>query len=88
MFEKDDYRLVRFMDRPKEVNKNWGINLINEVPPSPKKERIVACDGGGGPLGHPKVYINLVRYVLMYTYNIFIQTFINHYSDLKKVKRI
>ena len=19
----------------------------------------VACDGGGGPLGHPKVYINL-----------------------------
>ncbi|GAB1869521.1 NADH dehydrogenase [ubiquinone] iron-sulfur protein 6, mitochondrial [Camponotus japonicus] len=59
VFEKDDYRLVRFMDRPKEVNKNWGINLIDEVPPSPKKERIVACDGGGGPLGHPKVYINL-----------------------------
>ncbi|KAL6444391.1 hypothetical protein ACFW04_001924 [Cataglyphis niger] len=59
VFEKDDYRLIRFMDRPKEVNKNWGIKLINEVPPFPKKERIVACDGGGGPLGHPKVYINL-----------------------------
>ncbi|XP_029662206.1 NADH dehydrogenase [ubiquinone] iron-sulfur protein 6, mitochondrial-like [Formica exsecta] len=59
VFEKDDYRLVRFVDRPKEVNENWAIKLINEVPPSPKKERIVACDGGGGPLGHPKVYINL-----------------------------
>ncbi|XP_018308556.1 NADH dehydrogenase [ubiquinone] iron-sulfur protein 6, mitochondrial [Mycetomoellerius zeteki] len=58
-FEKDDYRLVRFVNRPKEVNKNWAIKLIDEVPPSPKKDRIVACDGGGGPLGHPKVYINL-----------------------------
>ncbi|RLU17418.1 hypothetical protein DMN91_009653 [Ooceraea biroi] len=59
VFEKDDYRLVRFTNRPKEVNKNWAINLIDEVPPSSQKERIVACDGGGGPLGHPKVYINL-----------------------------
>lgn len=83
MFEKDDYRLVRFMDRPKEVNKNWGINLIDEVPPSPKKERIVACDGGGGPLGHPKVYINLVRYTSMQMYNVFIQVSIN--SELKKI---
>jgi len=65
------------MDRPKEVNKNWGINLIDEVPPSPTKERIVACDGGGGPLGHPKVYINLVRYASMQIYNIFIQVSIN-----------
>ncbi|XP_011166548.1 NADH dehydrogenase [ubiquinone] iron-sulfur protein 6, mitochondrial [Solenopsis invicta] len=59
VFEKDDYRLVRFLNRPKEVNKNWAIKLIDEIPPSPKKDRIVACDGGGGPLGHPKVYINL-----------------------------
>ncbi|KAL6255717.1 NADH dehydrogenase [ubiquinone] iron-sulfur protein 6, mitochondrial [Pogonomyrmex barbatus] len=59
IFEKDDYRLVRFLNRPKEVNKNWAIKLIDEVPPSPKKDRIVACNGGGGPLGHPKVYINL-----------------------------
>ncbi|KYN02471.1 NADH dehydrogenase [ubiquinone] iron-sulfur protein 6, mitochondrial, partial [Cyphomyrmex costatus] len=62
VFEKDDYRLVRFLNRPKEVNKNWAIKLIDEVPSSPKKDRIVACDGGGGPLGHPKVYINLVSY--------------------------
>lgn len=77
MFEKDDYRLVRFLDRPKEVNKNWGINLINEVPPSPKKERIVACDGGGGPLGHPKVYINLVRCINAYVEYLFNHLLIN-----------
>lgn len=65
VFEKDDYRLVRFLNRPKEVNKNWAIKLINEVPPSPEKDRIVACNGGGGPLGHPKVYINLVRIILL-----------------------
>ncbi|KAF9786952.1 hypothetical protein BJ322DRAFT_1052904, partial [Thelephora terrestris] len=23
------------------------------------KTRIAACDGGGGPLGHPKIFINL-----------------------------
>lgn len=77
MFEKDDYRLVRFIDRPKEVNKNWGIKLINEVPPSPKKERIVACDGGGGPLGHPKVYINLVKYMSIYRIFIFKHVLVN-----------
>ncbi|XP_053979750.1 NADH dehydrogenase [ubiquinone] iron-sulfur protein 6, mitochondrial [Hylaeus volcanicus] len=59
VFEEDDYRNVRFTYRPKEVNDNWAIKLIDEVPPAPAKERIVACDGGGGPLGHPKVYINL-----------------------------
>ncbi|XP_011881418.1 PREDICTED: NADH dehydrogenase [ubiquinone] iron-sulfur protein 6, mitochondrial [Vollenhovia emeryi] len=59
VFEKDDYRLIRFVNRPKEVNENWAIKLIDQVPPSLEKDRIVACDGGGGPLGHPKVYINL-----------------------------
>ncbi|XP_014204110.1 NADH dehydrogenase [ubiquinone] iron-sulfur protein 6, mitochondrial [Copidosoma floridanum] len=58
-FEPNDYRLVRFVNRPKEVNPNWGIKLIEEVPPQSEKSRIVSCDGGGGPLGHPKVYINL-----------------------------
>lgn len=24
-----------------------------------QKERVVACDGGGGPLGHPKIFINV-----------------------------
>lgn len=61
-FEDDDYRLSRFVDRPKEVNPNWGIDLIAQTPPTPIDAHIVACDGGGGPLGHPKVYINLVRF--------------------------
>ncbi|KZC10602.1 PREDICTED: NADH dehydrogenase [ubiquinone] iron-sulfur protein 6, mitochondrial [Dufourea novaeangliae] len=59
LYDEDDYRNVRFVDRPKEVNDNWAIKLIAEVPPKPTKERIVACNGGGGPLGHPKIYINL-----------------------------
>ncbi|XP_011305552.1 NADH dehydrogenase [ubiquinone] iron-sulfur protein 6, mitochondrial [Fopius arisanus] len=59
IFETDDKRLVRFVDRPKEVNDRWAINLIDEVPPMPTEARIVCCNGGGGPLGHPKVYINL-----------------------------
>ncbi|KAF2878856.1 hypothetical protein ILUMI_27320 [Ignelater luminosus] len=58
-WDKDDYRLVRFTDKPKQVNPSFAINLIDEVPPKPCKERVVWCDGGGGPIGHPKVYINL-----------------------------
>ncbi|XP_031830796.1 NADH dehydrogenase (ubiquinone) 13 kDa A subunit [Nomia melanderi] len=59
LYDENDYRNARFVDRPKEVNDNWAIKLIAEVPPKPAKDRIVACNGGGGPLGHPKVYINL-----------------------------
>ncbi|XP_034945302.1 NADH dehydrogenase [ubiquinone] iron-sulfur protein 6, mitochondrial [Chelonus insularis] len=58
-FDPEDKRLARFVDRPKEVNERWAINLIDEVPPEPRPDRIVSCNGGGGPLGHPKVYINL-----------------------------
>ncbi|XP_054283831.1 NADH dehydrogenase [ubiquinone] iron-sulfur protein 6, mitochondrial [Macrosteles quadrilineatus] len=58
-FEKDDYRLVRFIDKTKHVNKKFAIDLIASVPPESKKERVVWCDGGGGPTGHPKVFINL-----------------------------
>ncbi|KAK1131932.1 NADH dehydrogenase Fe-S protein subunit 6 ndufs6 [Melipona bicolor] len=59
IYDEDDYRNVRFVNRPKEVNDNWAIKLVDEVPPTSVKDKIVACDGGGGPLGHPKVYINL-----------------------------
>ncbi|XP_015603980.1 NADH dehydrogenase [ubiquinone] iron-sulfur protein 6, mitochondrial [Cephus cinctus] len=58
-WDDDDPRLVRFVDRQKLVNPNWAINLIAEVPPNKAKDRVVYCNGGGGPLGHPKVYINL-----------------------------
>jgi len=42
------------------VNKNFAIDLIAEQPVSEVESRIISCDGGGGALGHPKVYINLV----------------------------
>lgn len=54
-----DYRMARFTDRPKEVNEKFAIDLVAEEPPKEIHGRHVWCDGGGGPLGHPKVYINL-----------------------------
>ena len=36
-----------------------AIELIAQVPVRMETRRIVSCDGGGGALGHPKVYINL-----------------------------
>lgn len=32
---------------------------IAQIPPIVSDERVVACNGGGGPLGHPRVFINL-----------------------------
>ncbi|XP_013781223.1 NADH dehydrogenase [ubiquinone] iron-sulfur protein 6, mitochondrial-like isoform X1 [Limulus polyphemus] len=58
-WSKGDYRLVRFVDRPKQINTRFAIDLIQEIPPKPADARVTWCDGGGGPLGHPKVYINL-----------------------------
>lgn len=58
-WDPNDYRLARFIDRPKHVNPNFGIDLIEEVPPKPCKERVIWCDGGSGPEGHPRVFINL-----------------------------
>ncbi|XP_025418051.1 NADH dehydrogenase [ubiquinone] iron-sulfur protein 6, mitochondrial [Sipha flava] len=58
-WEKDDYRLARFVDKEKQVNPSFAIDLISQVPPKACKQRVVYCDGGGGSLGHPKVYINL-----------------------------
>ncbi|XP_014672255.1 PREDICTED: probable NADH dehydrogenase [ubiquinone] iron-sulfur protein 6, mitochondrial [Priapulus caudatus] len=58
-WENDDYRMSRFEYQPKQVNPNWAINLIAKVPPKPVDAHVACCDGGGGPLGHPKVYINL-----------------------------
>ncbi|KAG4071828.1 hypothetical protein HA402_005989 [Bradysia odoriphaga] len=59
VFDSDDYRNARFTNAARQVNPNWGIKLINEIPPKECTERVVFCNGGDGPLGHPKVYINL-----------------------------
>ncbi|XP_068932628.1 NADH dehydrogenase [ubiquinone] iron-sulfur protein 6, mitochondrial isoform X2 [Petaurus breviceps papuanus] len=42
-----------------QVNENFAIDLIAEQPVSQVESRVISCDGGGGALGHPKVYINL-----------------------------
>ncbi|KAK3368108.1 hypothetical protein B0H63DRAFT_487700 [Podospora didyma] len=35
-----------------------AIELIHQQPVRWTHDRIVACDGGGGPAGHPKIFIN------------------------------
>jgi NADH dehydrogenase (ubiquinone) Fe-S protein 6 len=59
VWDKDDYRLARFVEAKREVNPNFAIDLVNKVPPTKVKARSVWCDGGDDKLGHPKVYINL-----------------------------
>ncbi|KAI8427765.1 hypothetical protein MSG28_002188 [Choristoneura fumiferana] len=58
-WDSDDYRMVRFTNAPKQVNHSWAANLIASVPPKQVTKRVVWCDGGSGPEGHPRVYINL-----------------------------
>ncbi|GAA6002112.1 hypothetical protein JCM5350_002708 [Sporobolomyces pararoseus] len=36
-----------------------AVELIKEEPIRLIEGRVAACDGGGGPLGHPRVFINL-----------------------------
>lgn len=36
-----------------------AIELIHKQPVRWSKERVASCDGGGGPLGHPKIFINV-----------------------------
>ncbi|CAI6303803.1 unnamed protein product [Periconia digitata] len=45
-----------FEDQPRPYA---AIDLIHRQPVRWTKERVVSCDGGGGPLGHPKVFINV-----------------------------
>jgi uncharacterized Zn-finger protein len=58
-WDNSDYRLARFEYRDKQVNPNVAAHLVAEIKPVQVASRVVACDGGGGALGHPKVYINL-----------------------------
>ncbi|KAF2220550.1 hypothetical protein BDZ85DRAFT_28364 [Elsinoe ampelina] len=36
-----------------------AIDLIHKQPVNWIKERKASCDGGGGPLGHPRIFINV-----------------------------
>ena len=42
-----------------QVSQNFAINLVKEDPIVVSDKRVVVSDAGG-PLGHPRVYINLV----------------------------
>ncbi|RKP05899.1 zinc-finger domain-containing protein [Thamnocephalis sphaerospora] len=46
-------------DLDKQPRPMAAIELISAVPVIKVDKRIAVCDGGGGALGHPKVYINL-----------------------------
>ncbi|XP_062385667.1 NADH dehydrogenase [ubiquinone] iron-sulfur protein 6, mitochondrial [Sardina pilchardus] len=59
VYDENDVRRARFIGKEKEVNKNFAIKLVAEESVSDVGTRVVSCDGGGGALGHPKVYINL-----------------------------
>ena len=62
-WEDNDPRSLRFMDKTKETNEKWAMELIANIPPIVVNTRVVACHGGSNPaLGHPKVYINLDSY--------------------------
>eukprot|EP00090_Calanus_glacialis_P034194 TRINITY_DN5722_c0_g1_i6.p1 TRINITY_DN5722_c0_g1~~TRINITY_DN5722_c0_g1_i6.p1 ORF type:complete len:133 (-),score=31.08 TRINITY_DN5722_c0_g1_i6:104-472(-) len=60
-FDEADQRNARFAvtGLKKEVNTQWAVDLIAAIPPTVVTKRVVSCDGGGGALGHPKIYINL-----------------------------
>jgi len=58
-FEDGDWKKVRFIDKNKVVNPNFAQDMIDEVPPVEVTERVISCNGGGGALGHPKVFINV-----------------------------
>lgn len=49
------------VDITKQPNPAAAIDLIAKVPVIEVHENIVACDGGGEKLGHPKIFINLVN---------------------------
>ncbi|KAG0722978.1 NADH dehydrogenase [ubiquinone] iron-sulfur protein 6, mitochondrial [Chionoecetes opilio] len=59
VYDAEDHRNARFVTTPRQTNTRWAINLVKEVPPKGVSGRTVACDGGPGALGHPRVYINL-----------------------------
>lgn len=50
-FEQTDFSL--------QPQPQAAIELIAQQPIRMESKRVVSCDGGGGALGHPKVYINL-----------------------------
>ncbi|CAK9779974.1 hypothetical protein CC85DRAFT_283558 [Cutaneotrichosporon oleaginosum] len=57
----DAYDNPRFeqVNLPLQPDGLSAMALVNEQPIVKLEARRAVCDGGGGPLGHPKIYINL-----------------------------
>ncbi|KAI1212857.1 zinc-finger domain-containing protein [Annulohypoxylon truncatum] len=49
-FEQTDFSL--------QPQAQAAIELIHKKPVAWTHDRVVACDGGGGPAGHPRIFIN------------------------------
>ena len=49
-------RLVLMLEKPQPYA---AIELTHKQPVRWTHDRVVACDGGGGPLGHPRIFINV-----------------------------
>jgi NADH dehydrogenase (ubiquinone) Fe-S protein 6 len=61
IYPKEDYRRVRFETVTKKlVNEKFAIDLVHQDPVVVSPHRVV-WSSGGGPLGHPRIYINLDR---------------------------
>ncbi|KAF1812344.1 hypothetical protein P152DRAFT_382377, partial [Eremomyces bilateralis CBS 781.70] len=50
------FEQMTMADQPRPLA---AIDLIHKQPVRWREERVVSCDGGGGPLGHPRIFINL-----------------------------
>lgn len=55
------YHRARLLDHShgpaRRLQDSWSMTPFETIP---VEGRIVACNGGGGPLGHPRVYLNLM----------------------------
>jgi uncharacterized Zn-finger protein len=52
----EEQLLIRTLIQPRPLA---AIELIHKQPVRWVKEKSVKCDGGGGPLGHPRIFINV-----------------------------
>ena len=57
--EKENRKILGAQLTTTQPSPEAAIELIHKQPVRWVHERQVSCDGGGGPLGHPRVYINV-----------------------------
>merc|ERR1739845_135172 len=55
---------ARYLNRRKQMSPNIAMEMYVEESIHVVEGRTVSCDGGGGALGHPKVFINLDKHKL------------------------